>query len=254
MISSNAPVNATVIPRTFLNERWHLEIPHGVPIFIFRDKTCVQQNCYVTLTLAQLNSHLAAEWTRLITKNDQGELVAKDTEVASILDDTKGFPEDRLAEELALLANTYDRRLGATLALSASGILTKWNYFGVVSNVTATGTLNVVVGGVGRVSNIWTKVANGDSIYLVLKRSSEQGPFQFVPYATKPTLKDLQYTSLNGAKSFGHVIYIGQVADNNGIEMRAPSETLWKGSSADAYTAALECRNTISVDLTREIY
>ena len=146
----------------------------------------------------------------------------------------------RISSTRKHLRSSFDRRIKPYSHWNSKQVELRRNCW----ECTATGTLNIVVGDVGRVSNIWPRVRSGDSLYLVLKRTTPDGPFQFVPYGTRPTLVDLEYTSLNGTKTFGHVLYIGQVVDNNGVDMRTISETLWKGKSSDAYAAALECRNT----------
>lgn len=135
--------------------------------------------------------------------------------------------------------------------LTAAGIMHRWNFWGVVNNISVgtspegkvrasqshrkyspTVVINCIVAKKVYVSNIWghkDKVAEGNTLYLILRRKvndrGEYGPFEFVPYSHTNVdgvpLSETVYNDVAGYVRYGPVIPMGTCTE---VANRPPAE------------------------------
>ena len=150
-------------------------------------------------------------------------------------------------EDLGLYRNVHISKLskcGILKNLSEEGIFSNWNKFGVMLNTQEASSyqgvpvdvneflvLAVVTDGSVRMSNYWgSKAAKGASLWLILKRRAHNdggkvvySSFFFKPWVSpvggKPSQSDRQYEDFSGNTCYGTSIYIGQVTDNEAVNI-----------------------------------
>lgn len=135
--------------------------------------------------------------------------------------------------------------------LWAPAILFRWNFWGVVNNISEgtspeervratqahrryapTSVVNCVIAKKGHTSNVWgdgkTTIAEGAKCYIVLRRrydgNGNHGAFEFVPYASlnDDGVPDTEtvYTDVSGKTRYGPVITVGTITE---ITARPPA-------------------------------